>query len=117
MSINNYLVDLIDIIPTALDNEYILKSRNLDTNEIAYTRYWSRTKPETGRYILSLELKSMSSLIGTDGLPYENKYISEYTDKEGKKIAKEKFTWYATLCTDKIYEVDAHGEGDNSESI
>lgn len=59
----------------------------------------------------------MSTLIGTDGLPYENRHISEYTDKEGKKIAKEKFTWYATLCTDKIYTLDAHGEGDSTESI
>lgn len=115
--IDNYLVDIIDIIPTALENEYIIKSKNITTNEIAYTRHRSRTKPEIGRCILFLELKSMSTLIGTDGLPYENRYISEYTDKEGKKIAKEKFTWYATLCTDKIYTLDTHGEGDSTESI
>lgn len=39
MPIDNYLVDIIDIIPTALENEYIIKSKNITTNEIAYTRH------------------------------------------------------------------------------
>lgn len=112
------IYDIVDVLQTEIPSVYMIKAKNISTNEIINARYHSSEgKPALGRSKINLDISSLSSVIGTDGLTYENKYIREYTNKEGKVMTKEFNTFFTTLIATSIWSLESHGEGGYTKGI
>lgn len=85
--------EIVDIISSKeIETLHILKIKSLDTNEIFHVRYYQGMDeaPSIGAAKLTLNLTSLTSVMGTDGVAYENRYTAKWKDAEGKLVVKER---------------------------
>lgn len=62
------LYDIVDVLETQTKDLYVVKANNISTNEIMHLRYYSTAgKPVLGTAKITIDINSLSSVIGTDG--------------------------------------------------